>query len=65
MATKTGTIDAHGTSTLYRALLEAAPDAMVIVNQTGEIILLNLQAEKQFGYHRNELVGQKVTRIIP
>jgi PAS domain S-box-containing protein len=49
----------------YRALLEAAPDAMVIVNQAGEIVLLNLQAEKQFGYHRNELVGQKVMNIIP
>ena len=49
----------------YRALLEAAPDAMVIVDQSGEIVLLNLQAEKQFGYHRNELVGQKVTNIIP
>jgi PAS domain S-box-containing protein len=49
----------------YRALLEAAPDAMVGVNQAGEIVLLNLQAEKQFGYHRDELVGQKVTNIIP
>jgi two-component system, cell cycle sensor histidine kinase and response regulator CckA len=49
----------------YRALLEAAPDAMVIVNQAGEIVLLNLQAEKQFGYRRDELVGQKVKNIIP
>jgi two-component system cell cycle sensor histidine kinase/response regulator CckA len=49
----------------YRALLEAAPDAMVIVNQAGEIVLLNLQAEKQFGYHRNELLGQRVGNIIP
>src|SRR6202166_3986578 len=49
----------------YRGLLEAAPDAMVVVNQGGEIVLLNLQAEKQFGYHRDELVGQKVTNIIP
>ena len=38
---------------------------MVVVNQGGEIVLLNLQAEKQFGYHRDELVGQKVTNIIP
>jgi PAS domain S-box-containing protein len=49
----------------YRGLLEAAPDAMVVVNQAGEIVLLNLQAEKQFGYHRDELVGQPVTNIIP
>src|SRR5680860_461151 len=48
----------------YRGLLEAAPDAMVVVNQGGEIVLLNLQAEKQFGYRRDELVGQKVTNII-
>ncbi|MGB9461404.1 MAG: PAS domain S-box protein [Candidatus Acidiferrum sp.] len=49
----------------YRGLLEAAPDAMVVVNQTGEIVLLNVQAEKQFGYSRDELVGQKVKNIIP
>jgi PAS domain S-box-containing protein len=49
----------------YRGLLEAAPDAMVVVNQSGQIVLLNVRAEKQFGYHRDELVGQKVTNIIP
>jgi PAS domain S-box-containing protein len=49
----------------YRGLLEAAPDAMVVVNQGGEIVLLNLQAEKRFGYHRDELVGQPVENIIP
>jgi PAS domain S-box-containing protein len=49
----------------YRGLLEAAPDAMVVVNQGGEIVLLNLQAEKKFGYRRDELLGQKVTNIIP
>ncbi|MGH9552303.1 MAG: PAS domain-containing sensor histidine kinase, partial [Terriglobales bacterium] len=49
----------------YRGLLEAAPDAMVVVNQSGEIVLLNVQAEKKFGYRRDELVGQKVKNIIP
>jgi PAS domain S-box-containing protein len=49
----------------YRGLLEAAPDAMVVVNEDGDIVLLNLQAEKQFGYSRDELVGQKVKSIIP
>ena len=59
--------DAHLTQmeARYRGLLEAAPDAMVVVNQQGEIVLLNLQAEKQFGYHRDELIGQQVTNLIP
>jgi PAS domain S-box-containing protein len=49
----------------YRGLLEAAPDAMVVVNPAGKIVLLNVQAETQFGYSRDELVGQEVTNIIP
>ena len=49
----------------YRGLLEAAPDAMLVVNQRGEIVLLNIQAERQFGYRRDELLGQKVKTIIP
>jgi PAS domain S-box-containing protein len=49
----------------YRGLLEAAPDAMVVVNQGGEILLLNLHAEGQFGYPHGELVASQVTQIIP
>jgi PAS domain S-box-containing protein len=49
----------------YRGLLEAAPDAMVVVNQDGDIVLLNVQAERQFGYRRDELLRQKVKNIIP
>jgi diguanylate cyclase (GGDEF)-like protein/PAS domain S-box-containing protein len=49
----------------YRGLLEAAPDAMVVVNEEDEIVLLNLRAEKQFGYRRDELLGQKITTLIP
>jgi PAS domain S-box-containing protein len=49
----------------FRGLLEAAPDAMIVVNERGEIILLNLQAEKQFGYHRDELLGKTVNSIVP
>jgi PAS domain S-box-containing protein len=49
----------------FRGLLEAAPDAMVVVDHSGEIVLLNVQAENQFGYPRDELLGQKVGVIIP
>ncbi len=52
------------TEARYRGLLEAAPDAMVVVNQAGDIVLLNVQAEKKFGYRRDELLGQKVTNIV-
>jgi PAS domain S-box-containing protein len=49
----------------YRGLLEAAPDAMVVVNEAEQIVLLNLQAENQFGYRRDELVSQPLKNIIP
>jgi PAS domain S-box-containing protein len=55
----------RGLGVKYRGLMEAAPDAMVVVNQRGEIVLLNVQAEKQFGYRRDELLGQEVKNIIP
>jgi PAS domain S-box-containing protein len=57
--------ESHASEARYRGLLEAAPDAMVVVNQAGGIVLLNDQAEKQFGYSRDELLGQQVTNIIP
>ena len=49
----------------FRGLLEAAPDAMIVVSERGEIVLVNLQAEKQFGYHRDELLGKMVNSIVP
>ncbi len=46
-------------------LLEAAPDAMIITDHEGRILLVNRQAEVLFGYDRQELVGQSVETLIP
>src|ERR1044072_1373851 len=48
-----------------QALLETAPDAMVIVNGFGQIILINVQTEKLFGYKKDELLGHDVEILIP
>ncbi len=49
----------------FRSLLEFAPDCMVIVNQKGQIGLVNSQTEKVFGYSRRELLQQNVEILIP
>ena len=49
----------------FRSLLEFAPDCMVIVNQKGQIGLVNSQTERVFGYSRRELLQQNVEILIP
>jgi PAS domain S-box-containing protein len=49
----------------FRELLEAAPDAIIEVDQEGQIVLTNAATEKIFGYTRDELLGQSVEVLIP
>lgn len=48
-----------------QSLLDAGPDAMLVVNRVGEIVVANLQAEQLFGYEREELIGRSVESLIP
>ena len=50
---------------LFNNFLEAAPDAVVIIDQNGTIVRVNGQAEKMFGYTREELMGQELEMLMP
>jgi PAS domain S-box-containing protein len=49
----------------FRVLIESAPDAMIIVDDSGEIAIVNAQTEKMFGYDREEMLGNKIEMLLP
>lgn len=57
-ATRTG-------ENVFRHVLEWAPTAMIMIDDEGSIVLVNAQAERVFGYPREELYGQPVERLVP
>ena len=49
----------------FRLVVEAAPNAMVMINRQGEIVMVNAQAERVFGYPRSVLLGHPVEMLVP
>ncbi len=60
-----GLSDLQRAEARFRGLLEAAPDGIVGVDRSGRIALANVQAERLFGYRRDELLGQPVEMLVP
>lgn len=50
---------------MFKSLLEAAPDAIIIINEEGNIVFVNQQTERLFEYNRNELINKAVATLIP
>jgi PAS domain S-box-containing protein len=57
--------DRPQTAELIRSLLDSAPDAIVVVDAHGRIVLVNLQAERVFAWSREELIGREIELLIP
>ena len=49
----------------FRQVVDSAPSGMVMINRAGEIVLVNQEAERQFQYRRDEIVGQPVEKLLP
>jgi PAS domain S-box-containing protein len=65
LACATDITDRREADAQVRAILESAPDAMVIVAEDGTVLLVNAQVERVFGYRRDELVGRRVEQLVP
>lgn len=50
---------------LLKSVFETLPDGVVVINNEGNIIVINTQTELLFGYHRNELLGNKIEMLLP
>ncbi len=51
--------------TLVDAIVEALPDGLIVTDATGKVVLFNQKAEFMFGYHRSEVIGEPVEKLIP
>jgi len=58
-------LQADESEAYFRILLESAPDAMIIVDDAGEIAIVNGQTESMFGYDRKDMIGNKIEMLLP
>ncbi|MDJ0813612.1 MAG: PAS domain S-box protein [Woeseiaceae bacterium] len=61
----TDKLHAEESEAYFRVLIEAAPDAMIIVDDDGEMAIVNRQAERMFGYDREDMLGKPIEILLP
>jgi two-component system, sensor histidine kinase and response regulator len=61
----TNSIDEQNQNLLFHKVVESAPNAMIMIDSTGKMLLVNLQAEKLFGYPREELLNATIEMLVP
>jgi PAS domain S-box-containing protein len=64
-ATATQDADQNAGEAKFQALLESAPDAVVVTDGAGRMVIVNARVEEVFGYRREELIGRAVTLLVP
>lgn len=65
MPTQSSLAELKKTEEIFRLAVESAPSGIVVTSQEGKIILVNSYTEKLFGYRREELIGQKIEKLLP
>lgn len=61
----TNTLPSKESDAFFRTLLDSAPDAMIIVDGEGNIVVVNSQAESMFGFDREEMLGKTIEFLLP
>ena len=62
---RAASVELLGSSERYRTLMDSAPDALLVADADGKILLANARAEEAFGYDREALVGRALADLIP
>ena len=58
-------VNATTDAEILTGLVEAAPDALIVVDDEGRIVLWNAEAETMFGWRRDEILGHRIEDLVP
>jgi len=65
LTTERQELQSAGVRAFFEQLFEFSPDAIIVTDSQGRIMILNAQVQRAFGYSREELIGKPVQTLIP